>query len=108
MKRMKKIMVGICVFFSGILFKVLPVFSTTYYGAIIEKSVINEVSSTKESSKTLYDIITPIANILLPIILLIVGTIVIINKKMSNKTKILIMGITIAIIVLYILLITLL
>ena len=57
MKHMKKVAVAIVVFFSGILFKVLPVFSTTYYGAIMEKSVINEVSSNKENSKTLYDIL---------------------------------------------------
>lgn len=57
MKHMKKVAVTIVVFFSGILFKVLPVFSTTYYGAIMEKSVINEVSSNKENSKTLYDIL---------------------------------------------------
>ena len=37
MKHMKKVAVAIVVFFSGILFKVLPVFSTTYYGAIMEK-----------------------------------------------------------------------
>ena len=100
MKKVKKILASIWVFIIGVFLRVLPVLSLSFYGGDIDYNAVVNTTNEKEKATAIpkvYEIIEPIMALVLPIILFIIGLVVLLNKKLSNRTKKVLIAIAIVI-----------
>lgn len=102
MKKIKKFFSALSLFFMGIVLRVVPVLSLSYYGTPMERPVSPTTNTIKTTTKNTADTFVPLMYLLMPLILFILGMGVILNKKMSKKVKaLIILLITIIMVVLF-------